>query len=76
MEPEMSATYIIVAVVIGVGIPMLGAAIMAGRLIERLDSIKELFQSALAHWEHVEGKQDERIDDHEGRLRRLEGTEE
>ena len=47
--PEMNATYLAVAVVIGAGIPLLGAAIMAGRLIERLDSIKELFQSALAH---------------------------
>ena len=72
---EMNVAYVIVAIVVGVGLPSLGAAIAVGRLIERLDSIKALFQSALDHWAHVEGKQDELIKDHEGRLRRLEGTE-
>lgn len=71
----MSTQYLVIFVAMGLGLPMLGAAIAVGRLIERLDSIKSLFSQALEHWEHVEGKQDEALKDHEGRIRRLEGTE-
>jgi hypothetical protein len=69
---HLNVSYIVIALVAGVGIPVLIAAVGVGRVLERLDSFKELFESALAQWEHREGKQDKMLDDHETRLRQVE----
>lgn len=68
----MNTAYIALAFIVGIGIPLLGAALTAGRLLERLDKIRELFSQALEHWKAMEAIQDSLIKDHEIRLRNLE----
>jgi len=69
---HVNVTYAIIALVAGVGIPVLIAAVGVGRVLERLDSFKELFSAALEQWEHREGQQDKILDDHESRIRQVE----
>jgi len=69
---HLNVSYVVIALVAGVGIPVLIAAVGVGRVLERLDAFKELFSAALEQWEHREGQQDKILDDHETRIRQVE----